>query len=59
MRWPQIVMNLAKEFALDTDELRKTHAATLVSHGYDMLALEVCVWHSCSGGTCMHIIPKF
>ena len=43
-RWPVTVMTLAEAFELDTDVLKQFYATQLVSHGYDVLALEVCYY---------------
>ena len=38
------MMTLAEAFELDTDVLKQFYATQLVSHGYDILALEVCYY---------------
>ena len=43
-RWPVTVMTLAEAFELDTNVLKQFYATQLVSHGYDVLALEVCYY---------------
>ena len=38
------MMTLAEAFELDTNVLKQFYATQLVSHGYDVLALEVCYY---------------
>jgi len=51
-------MKLAESFLLDTDHLRKHHVSLLVSHGYDLLALEVKAITS-SVLICMRFLQKY
>ena len=40
-RWPDIVYNLADQFGLDLDFLKRHHVCELYSAGFDKLAEEV------------------
>lgn len=43
-RWPDIVYNLADEFGLDVDLLKRHHVCELYSAGFDKFAEEVRLW---------------